>query len=114
MLTYNPILRKFPNCQRHTGRRAPHRIFRNFRTWKRDNGGLAQQVFTYDFNTHELKQLTNWSGTNTSPMWYGTRIYYLSDQDTHRRANIWAFDTDTKQTRQVTHFSDYDIDFPAL
>src|SRR3984957_9139683 len=93
---------------------AYNRIFRNFRTWKRYNGGLAQQVFTYDFNTHELKQLTNWSGTNTSPMWYGTRIYYLSDQDTHRRANIWALDTDTKQTRQVTHFSDYDIDFPAL
>jgi tricorn protease len=93
---------------------AYNRIFRNFRTWKRYNGGLAQQVFTYDFNTHELNQLTNWSGTNTSPMWYGNRIYYLSDQDVNRRANIWAFDIDTKQTREVTHFTDYDIDFPAL
>jgi tricorn protease len=93
---------------------AYNRIFRNFRTWKRYNGGLAQQVFTYDFNTRELKQLTNWSGTNTSPMWYGTRIYYLSDQDAHRRANIWALDTGTKETHQVTHFTDYDIDFPAL
>src|SRR5882762_2052480 len=93
---------------------AYNRIFRNFRTWKRYNGGLAQQVFTYDFNSHALKQLTNWSGTNTSPMWYGARIYYLSDQDAHRRANIWVLDTDTKQTRQVTHFNDYDIDFPAL
>jgi tricorn protease len=93
---------------------AYNRIFRNFRTWKRYNGGLAQQVFTYDFNSHELKQLTNWSGTNTSPMWYGTLIYYLSDQDAHRRANIWVLDTATKQTRQVTHFTGYDIDFPAL
>jgi tricorn protease len=93
---------------------AYNRIFRNFRTWKRYNGGLAQQVFTYDFNSHELKQLTTWSGTNTSPMWYGTLIYYLSDQDAHRRANIWVLDTATKQTRQVTHFTDYDIDFPAL
>jgi tricorn protease len=93
---------------------AYNRIFRNFRTWKRYNGGLAQQVFTYDFNTRELKQLTSWSGTNTSPMWYGTRIYYLSDQDAHRRANIWVLDPDTQQTRQVTHFTDYDIDFPAL
>ena len=93
---------------------AYNRIFRNFRTWKRYNGGLAQQLFTYDFNTHELKQLTDWSGTNTSPMWYGNHIYYLSDQDAHRRANIWVIDTDTKQTREVTHFTDYDIDFPAL
>ena len=91
-----------------------NRIFRNFRTWKRYNGGLAQQLFTYDFNTHALKQLTNWSGTNTSPMWYGNRIYYLSDQDAHRRANIWVLDTDTNQSREITHFTDYDIDFPAL
>ncbi len=93
---------------------AYNRIFRNFRTWKRYNGGMAQQIFTYDFNTRELKQLTNWSGTNTSPMWYGNRIYYLSDQDEHRRANIWVIDADTKQTRQVTHYTDYDIDFPAV
>ena len=93
---------------------AYNRIFRNFRTWKRYNGGMAQQLFTYDFNTRELKQLTNWSGTNTSPMWYGKRIYFLSDQDAHRRANIWVMDSDTKQTREVTHFTDYDIDFPAL
>ena len=93
---------------------AYNRIFRNFRTWKRYNGGLAQQVFTYDFNTHALNQITNWSGTNTSPMWWGRRIYYLSDQDNNRRANIWVYDQDTKQSREVTHFTDYDIDFPAL
>ncbi len=93
---------------------AYNRIFRNFRTWKRYNGGLAQQIFTYDFNTKELKQLTNWSGTNTSPMWYGNHIYYLSDQDANRRANIWVLDTGTRQMREVTHFTDYDLDFPAL
>ena len=93
---------------------AYNRIFRNFRTWKRYNGGLAQQLFTYDLKTRELKQWTTWSGTNTSPMWYGNRIYYISDQDAQRRANIWVIDTDTKQARQVTHFTDYDIDFPAL
>ncbi len=93
---------------------AYNRIFRNFRTWKRYNGGLAQQVFTYDFNTRQLAQITDWSGTNTSPMWYGRRIYFLSDRDATRRANIWVYDEDTKQTRQVTHFTDYDIDFPAL
>jgi hypothetical protein len=92
---------------------AYNRIFRNFRTWKRYNGGLAQQVFTYDFNTRQLTQITDWSGTNTSPMWYGRKIYYLSDQDANRRANIWVYDQDTKQTREVTHFTDYDIDFPA-
>ena len=93
---------------------AYNRIFRNFRTWKRYNGGLAQQVYTFNFDTRQLAQITNWSGTNTSPMWYGRKIYYLSDQDAHRRANIWVYDLDSKQAREVTHFTDYDIDFPAL
>ncbi len=93
---------------------AYNRIFRNFRTWKRYNGGLAQQVYTFDFNSKQLEQITNWSGTNTSPMWYGRKIYFLSDQDANRRANIWVYDQDTKQLREVTHFTDYDIDFPAL
>jgi tricorn protease len=92
---------------------AYNRIFRNFRTWKRYNGGLAQQVFTYDLASRKLTRITDWSGTNTSPMWWGRRIYFLSDRDAHRRANIWVFDLDSGQTREVTHFTDYDIDFPA-
>jgi tricorn protease len=93
---------------------AYNRIFRNFRTWKRYNGGLAQDVFTYNFATRKLDRITNWSGVDTSPMWYGRKIYYLSDRDSHRRANIWVHDLDSGQDREVTHFTDYDIDFPAL
>ncbi|HWF00708.1 MAG TPA: S41 family peptidase [Caulobacteraceae bacterium] len=93
---------------------AYNRIFRNFRTWKRYNGGLAQQVYTFDFDTKKLTQVTDWSGTNTSPMWWKDRIYYLSDRDSHRRANIWVHDNATGQDREVTHFADYDIDFPAI
>ena len=92
---------------------AYNRILRNFRTWKRYNGGLAQQVYTYDLNSRQLTQITDWSGTNTSPMWAGRKIYYLSDQDQNRRANIWCYDLDAKKTHEVTHFTDYDIDFPA-
>nr|WP_321984483.1 S41 family peptidase [uncultured Lichenicoccus sp.] len=93
---------------------AYDRIFRDFRTWKRYDGGLAQQLFTYDFNSRVLTQITDWHGTNTSPMWFGRRIYFLSDRDSHRRANIWRTDLDTHQTVQVTHFTDYDIDSPTL
>ncbi len=90
------------------------RIFRDFRTWKRYDGGLAQDVFTYDLNSHALTRITDWKGTDTSPMWAGRRIYFLSDRDSNRRANIWVYDLDSKQFSQVTHFADYDIDFPSL
>ena len=93
---------------------AYNRILHNFHTWKRYNGGLADQVFTYNFHSRKLTQITDWSGSNTSPMWYGDKIYFLSDRDPNRRANIWVRDLRTGQDRQVTHFADYDIDFPAL
>jgi tricorn protease len=35
---------------------------------------------------------------------YRDRIYYLSDQDANRRANIWVMDTGSHQAREVTHF----------
>ncbi len=53
-------------------------------------------------------------GTSTAPMWYGRHIYFLSDRDAKRRENIWAYDFDTKQFREITHFTNYDIDFPSL
>jgi tricorn protease len=93
---------------------AYNRIFRNFRTWKRYNGGLQQDVYTYNFATRKLDRITTWSGTDTSPMWYGRKIYYLSDRDANRRANIWVHDLDSGQEREITHFTDYDVDFPGL
>lgn len=93
---------------------AYNRIFRNFRTWKRYTGGLAQQIFTYNFDSGQLTQITDWKGTNTAPMWVGRKIYFLSDRDHNFRANIWVTDLDSKETRQITHFTDFDIDFPSL
>jgi tricorn protease len=93
---------------------AFNRIFRDFRTWKRYEGGLAQDIDIYDFETRQLKHVTDWPGTETSPMWYGKTIYFLADHDASRRRNIWAYDTATAAFHQVTRFSDYDIDFPSL
>ncbi|MGH8220766.1 MAG: S41 family peptidase [Steroidobacteraceae bacterium] len=93
---------------------AYNRIFRNFRTWKRYQGGWAQDVYTYQLAAKKLTRITNWKGTDTAPMWYGHRIYFLSDRDARRRRNIWAYDLDSRQFHEVTHFVDYDIDFPSL
>ena len=93
---------------------AFNRIFRNFRTWKRYEGGLAQDIDIYDLSTLKLTHVTDWPGNESFPMWYRQTIYFLADHDASRRANIWAFDTVSGQFRQVTHFTDYDIDFPSL
>jgi tricorn protease len=93
---------------------AFNRIFRNFRTWKRYDGGLAQDIDIYDFQSRKLTHVTDWPGTETFPMWYGKTIYFMSDHDSSRRENIWAYDTGSHEFRQITHYTDYDIDFPSL
>src|SRR5579863_53602 len=90
------------------------RIFRDFRTWKRYDGGLNQDIDIYDFQTRQLKHVTDWSGTETAPMWFGNTIYFLSDHAADRRRNIWAYALESGEFRQITHFTDYDIDFPSL
>jgi len=90
------------------------RIFQDFRTWKRYDGGLAQNIDIYDFETRQLKHVTDWVGTETSPMWFGKTIYFLADHDANRRKNIWAYDTGSGEFRQITHFTDYDIEYPSL
>ena len=91
-----------------------NRIFRNFRTWKRYDGGLAQDIHLYDFDSKALTRLTDWPGTETAPMWYQDTVYFLSDHDANRRGNLWALNLNTHEFRQLTHFTDYDIDFPSL
>jgi len=83
---------------------AYNRIFRNFRTWKRYTGGLAQNIWVYDLKTHNIQQVTKWKGTDTYPMWYKNTIYFASDRGVNHRLNIWAYNTGTKVFRQITRF----------
>ena len=93
---------------------AYNRIFRNLELRKRYIGGDAQVIYTYDFDSHALSRITDWKGTNTAPMWFRRKIYFLSDRGSNFRENIWSYDLDTKAFRQLTNFNDYDIDWPSL
>ncbi len=89
-----------------------NRKFRNFRTWKRYYGGLAQDLWLYDFKTNTIRQLTTWKGTDTIPMWIGNKIYYISDRGPEHRLNLWEYDLDTGEKHQLTFFKEYDVNFP--
>ncbi len=93
---------------------AYNRIFRNFRTWKRYHGGLAQDVWLYDFVAKKSTRITDYTGADMDPMWYGNLIYFLSDRGSDARKNLWVYDLTSKQFRQVTHFTDFDVSWPSL
>jgi len=87
---------------------------RGFRTWKRYRGGTAPDIWLFDLETLEARNLTDSAANESQPMWHGDTLYFLSDQGPALRSNIWALDTTSGEMRQVTHFTDYDITFPAI
>jgi tricorn protease len=93
---------------------AYNRVFREFRTWKRYRGGQADEIWIYDFDSKTTTNVTDDPAQDVYPMWRGDTIYFLSDRDESRRMNLFACDTKTKATRQISHFSDFDIKFPSL
>ncbi len=93
---------------------AYNTIFRNFRTWKRYKGGMAQDIWIYDFSRNTAEQITDYQGTDTSPMWYGNTIYFASDRGNKSRMNLYAYDLSSQVTRQITDFDDYDVLWPSL
>ncbi len=89
-------------------------ISRDFRTWKRYRGGMAPDIWLFDLETHAAKNLTHSDANDSQPMWYGKTLYFLSDRGPALRANLWALESATGELRQVTHFSKYDVHFPAI
>ena len=91
---------------------TPHS--RDTRTWKRYRGGMASDVWLYNLETNEAKQVTDWEGTDSLPMWHGEKLYYLSDNGPQERLNIWEYDVANDTHRQVTDFADFDCKWPSM
>jgi tricorn protease len=86
---------------------------RDFRTWKRYRGGWASDIWLFHITSHTSKKITEWEGTDTIPMWQGKKIYYLSDAGPNYRLNIWCYNLETSERKQVTNFKDYDVKWPS-
>src|ERR1700688_3787981 len=92
---------------------AFNRVFREFRTWKHYRGGMADDVWIYDFKTGATENLTNNPAQDICPMWGpDNHIYFISDRD--GRMNLFSIDLASKQTKQLTTFKDFDIKFPSI
>ncbi len=92
---------------------AFNRVFREFRTWKHYRGGMADDVWIYDFKTGTTQNLTNNEAQDICPMWGpDNRIYFASDRD--GRMNLFSTDLTGKDTKQLTTFKDFDIKFPSI
>jgi tricorn protease len=93
---------------------AYNRIFRNFRTWKRYTGGMAQDIWIYDLKANHIEQMPHTEWTDTFPMWHGDTIYFDSDRGPEHRLNLYSYSLSSHEIKQLTHFTDFDVNWPSL
>jgi tricorn protease len=91
---------------------AYNRVSREFRTWKRYQGGNEQNIYIYDFDTKEDRLMTDFAGTDRTPMWGGGEIYFSSDRN--RTLNLFALDPAGGAVSQLTKHTEYDVRRPSI
>ena len=74
----------------------------------------SSDIFIFNLDTYESENITSSDFNDELPMWHDNTIYYLSDQGSNRRFNIWAYDTNSREHQQITNFNDFDVHFPEL
>jgi tricorn protease len=86
-------------------------LWRDFRSEKRYQGGWANDLYIFDLSHPALLQVTDDPRTDRDPMWIGDAIYFNSDRT--GVFNLFRYDVATGQTRQLTHYLDWDVRWPS-
>ena len=94
------------------GRRVAYSpLFRDFRTWKRYEGGWAQDLYIFFLDTRETQRVTDHVRSDRDPMWVGDALYFASDRD--GKLNLYRFEGDEKKAKQVTQQKRWDVRWPS-
>jgi len=109
-----PISLKIPNAYKATyspdGKRLAYNpLGERFRQWKNYRGGTVSTIMLYTFSDHSVIKIPQPEGrcNDIDPMWIGDKIYFLSDRN--GEFNIFYYDTNSKEIKQLTSFADFPI-----
>ena len=86
---------------------------REWRHWKRYQGGRQQDVWLYDLEAHASQRITDYPGTDNFPLWVGDDVFFVSDRGAGRKLNLWRHDTATGEAVQVTAHDEFDVLWPS-
>lgn len=82
-------------------------LFRDFRTWKRYEGGWAQNLLLFDLKTHDFEKIAVSKRTERDPMWLDRHIYFVSDRDDI--LNLYKYSIKSETVTQLTHYKKWDV-----
>lgn len=82
-------------------------VFRDFRTWKRYEGGWAQDLFIYDLATNRVERIAPSKRTERDPMWLADGVYFVSDRD--GTLNLYKYEPAARTVSQLTRSTTWDV-----
>lgn len=77
--------------------------------WKNYRGGTHSRVWIYDVKTHEVTEIQQPKDrcNDLDPNWVGRKLFFRSDRA--GEYNVFCYDTDNKDVKQVTKFTDFPV-----
>ncbi|QIL74638.1 PD40 domain-containing protein [Hymenobacter sp. HDW8] len=76
-------------------------------TWKHYRGGRTGPIWLTDLKTLATEEVPHENATDTSPLWLGGKVYFLSDRQ--HTNNVFVYDVAAKKVEQLTRHTDYDV-----
>lgn len=110
-----PLPRAFTGSYSSDGRRLAYEEFAttmfppwiDASFWRHYRGGRTHPISVIDLNDSSVVRLPWTNSNDSSPMWVGNTIYFVSDRN--HTANLFSFDSGSKQVKQLTDHKDFDI-----
>jgi len=75
--------------------------------WKHYRGGQTSPVWLVNMKTLELEKVPRDNSNDSSPVWAGPTVYFLSDRN--GSVALFSYDTATKQVQQVLDNHGFDL-----
>jgi tricorn protease len=102
-----PLPQAFEGSYSADGKRIAYAPRTPFGNWRYYRGGMTAPVWLANLSDGNLERLPRGNYNDKSPMWVGDKIYLVSDRT--GTANLFAYDIQTKQSKQLTTFEKYGI-----
>ena len=86
--------------------------YQQVRPWEQEmryyRGGQNKPIQLLDLHDASVEKLPWTNSRDQQPVWLDHTVYFISDRDWMN--NVWAYDTQTKQLKQVTHYTDFEVE----
>lgn len=75
-------------------------------------GGMASRIWIVTLHDGQIEELPREDWNDRSPMWAGSRIYFISDRA--GADNLFVYEVEQRDVQQLTHYETYGIESAAF